>query len=294
MSTTGRHQSAGADEAAEIQALEERPSPFQALYAHWERNQWSVLALDLKTDRATYAALDDEAQAGVRWIFAHRFHAEFNVARLLAPILLAAPEWEMQLLLATQVADEHRHMQAVLRIYDEVFGIRGGIDAVRAVADQNMDPVAERLYAELERYVGRLSADSDEDDFLAAVLVYHVLAEGVVARTAQHLATSQYERLSFPGLADGQRNVARDEARHIGIGVSYVRAAMERDAERTRAVIGAVLGELLGIWGELLETANADLGELVQAGYGVDPQRFHDEALRLVKLRLRSVGYLEW
>src|SRR5262249_54275276 len=160
-------------------------------------------------------------------------------------------------------------MQAVLRIYDEVFGIRGGIDAVRAVADQNMDPVAERLYAELERYVGRLSADSDEDDFLAAVLVYHVLAEGVVARTAQHLATSQYERLSFPGLADGQRNVARDEARHIGIGVSYVRAAMERDSERTRAVIGAVLGELLGIWGELLETANADLGELVQAGYGV-------------------------
>ena len=77
------------------------------------------------------------------WIFAHRFHAEFSVARLLAPFLLAAPSYDVQLLLATQVADEHRHLQAVLRIYEEVFGVRGGIDAVREVADRNMDLVAE-------------------------------------------------------------------------------------------------------------------------------------------------------
>ena len=73
------------------------------------------------------------------WIFAHRFHAEFNVARLLAPFLLAAPSYDVQLLLATQVSDEHRHLQAVLRIYEEVFGVQGGIDAVREVADRNMD-----------------------------------------------------------------------------------------------------------------------------------------------------------
>ena len=58
------------------------------------------------------------------WIFAHRFHAEFNVARLLAPFLLAAPTYDVQLLLATQVSDEHRHLQAVLRIYEEVFGVQ--------------------------------------------------------------------------------------------------------------------------------------------------------------------------
>ena len=32
---------AEAEEAAEVAALEERASPFRALYAHWERNQWS-------------------------------------------------------------------------------------------------------------------------------------------------------------------------------------------------------------------------------------------------------------
>ena len=282
---------ADAEEAAEVAALEQRASPFAALYAHWERNQWSALALDLETDRRSFQALDPGAQAGMVWIFAHRFHAEFSVARLLAPFLLAAPSYDVQLLLATQVSDEHRHLQAVLRIYEEVFGVRGGIEAVREVADRNMDLVAEALYARLEHHVGKLSASSSEDEFVGAVVVYHLLAEGVIARTAQNLAANQYERLSFPGLAEGQRLVARDEARHIGIGVSYVRRRMEQAPEQTSAVITSVLEELLGLWSELLGPADAELGDLVRSGYGIDPIDFYSEALRLVQVRLASVGY---
>ena len=100
----------------------ERGGPFRALYEHWETNQWSPLELDLSKDATSFAALDAEARRGFLWIFAHRFHAEFHVARLLAPFLEHAPSWEMQLLIATQIADEHRHLQSVLRIYDEVFG----------------------------------------------------------------------------------------------------------------------------------------------------------------------------
>ena len=55
-------------------------------------------------------------------VFAHRFHSEFNVAALLAPFLLAAPDYDVQLLLATQVADEHRQIESLLRVYSEVFG----------------------------------------------------------------------------------------------------------------------------------------------------------------------------
>jgi ribonucleotide reductase beta subunit family protein with ferritin-like domain len=282
---------ADAEEAAEVAALEQRASPFDALYSHWERNQWSALALDLEHDRRSFQALDPAAQAGMVWIFAHRFHAEFSVARLLAPFLLAAPSYDMQLLLATQVSDEHRHLQAVLRIYEEVFGVPGGIEAVREVADRNMDLVADALYARLEHHVGKLSATSSEDEFVGAVVVYHLLAEGVIARTAQNLAANQYERLSFPGLAEGQRLVARDEARHIGIGVSYVRRRMEQAPEQTSAVITSVLEELLGLWSELLGPADAELGELVRSGYGIEPIDFYSEALRLVQVRLASVGY---
>lgn len=278
-------------EQSENAALEQQPHAYQALYAHWERTQWSTLTLDFATDKASFEALDEQQQRGMLWIFAHRFHAEFNVARLLAPFLLAAPEYELQLLLATQVADEHRHLQAVLRIYEEVFAVEGGINAVRALADGNLDPVADTLYARLEHYVARLSTNSDEDEFLAAVVVYHLIAEGVIARTAQNLAADQYERLAFPGLVEGQRLVARDEARHIAIGVTYTRRRLERDPEQARQVIGAVIEDFAQLATALLATANENMATLVRSGYGVEPAAFHAEAMRLMQLRLRSVGF---
>ena len=225
-------------------------------------------------------------------MFAHRFHAEFNVARLLAPFLQAAPDYETQLVLATQVADEHRHLQLVLRIYEEVFGVTGGFEAVRALADENLDPVAETLYGELEERVLRLDRDRDEDAFLTAVVAYHLLAEGVVARTAQNLAAGQYVRFGdFPGLLAGQKLVARDEARHIGIGVSYARQRMTRDRAQAEAVIGEAIDDFARVSVQLLGTADDGMSDLVRAGYGVEPADFYAEGMRLLAVRLRSIGF---
>ncbi len=266
-----------------------------ALYEHWERHQWSSLAIDLSVDAETFQALDREARDGFVWMFANRFHAEFNVARLLAPFLLAAPDYGIQLLLATQVADEHRHLQTVLRIYEEVFGVEGGLDAVRELADRDLDPVSRTLlYEKLEEWVLPLAERRDPDTFLQAVFVYHVLGEGVIARTGQNLAAAQYDRLrGFPGLVEGQRLVARDEARHIGIGVSYVRRRMADDRERTRALVEEVIEDVVAVASGLLVIANAGMVDLVRSGYGVDPEGFYAEVMRLVEIRLRSIGYLE-
>src|SRR5207247_5534931 len=45
---------------------------------------------------------------------------------------VVAPDYDVQLLLATQVADEHRHIESLLRVYSEVFGVQGGLEAVKA------------------------------------------------------------------------------------------------------------------------------------------------------------------
>jgi len=282
------------DELVSEEELERAATPYDALYAHWERHQWSSLAIDLNTDRATFDALAPSEQDGLVWIFANRFHAEFNVARLLAPFLLAAPDYGMQLLLATQVADEHRHLQTVLRIYEEVFGIRGGIDAVKELADRHLDPVSRTLlYDKLEEWVLPLNERQDADTFLQAILVYHVLGEGVIARTGQNLAAAQYQTLQgFPGLIEGQRLVSRDEARHIGIGVSHIRQRMNADPDHTRHLVGTVLEDVVAVAGEMLETANNGMTNLVRTGYGVDPNGFYAEVMRLVDIRLRSIGYI--
>ena len=281
-------------EATEEQDLEERARPFRALYEHWERNQWSPLAIDLAQDVTAFAALDEEAKRGMIWIFAHRFHAEFKVATVLAPFLMRAPDYDLQVVLATQIADEYRHMTSVLRIYDEVFGIRG-IESVRAIADANMDPIAATLHERFERRVRPLETSADEDVFLQAVVSYHLIAEGVIARTAQNLAAGQYAKYgSFPGLTRGQRLVARDEARHIGIGVSYCRRRMAEDRNHTMEVVGDVVEEFAELADGLLETAlSGGMDPQVLAGYGIEAAGFYAEAMRLWQLRLRSIGFLE-
>ena len=139
----------------EFEELERRARPLRALYEHWERNQWSPLDIDYSEDAASFAALEPEASRGLMWIFSHRFHAEFKVATVLAPFLVRARDYELQVCLATQIADEFRHMQSVLRVYELVFGIRDHAE-VRAAADANLDPVATTLYAALEEWVSPL------------------------------------------------------------------------------------------------------------------------------------------
>ncbi len=278
----------------EDQDLEERARPFRALYEHWERHQWSPLEIDYSTDAESFAMLEEEAKEGFVWIFAHRFHAEFKVATVLAPFLLRATDHQLQTVLATQIADEFRHLTSVLRVYEDVFGI-ADIGAVKALADANMDPIAATLYERFERRVKPLETSGDEDLFLQAVVSYHLIAEGVIARTAQNLAAGQYAKYgSFPGLTLGQRLVARDEARHIGIGVSYCRQRMARDRQRAFDAITDVVEEFAELADSLLETAvSGQMDSQVVAGYGVDPTGFYAEAMRLWQLRLRSIGYLD-
>jgi ribonucleotide reductase beta subunit family protein with ferritin-like domain len=270
----------------------QRPHAFEALYEHWERHQWSPLAIDLSADTAAAAALTPEARAGLIWIFAHRFHSEWNVAALLAPFLLAAPDYDMQLLLATQIADEYRHIQSVVRVFTEVFGVEGGVHEVKALADEHLDPVAETFYAALDGVVRPLEATRDEDAFLQAVIAYHLIAEGSIGRANQTLVARRFTILeAFPGLQELQRLAVLDEMRHIGIGVSYARRRLSRDREHAAGLIGVIVDTFRALGDQLLEGAGADLAPRFVAAYGAEPAAIWQEVLRQLELRLRAAGY---
>ena len=286
---------ATADRIAEVDndTLEQNPGPFEALYKHWERHQWSPYDIDLTTDAESFQALTESEQQGFIWVFSHRFTAESQVALQLAPFLEHAPDWAMQIAISTQIADEHRHLQSVLRVYEEVFGVTGGVDTVAQIATDNMDVVMETLEGELQRWVGGLRDTGTPEAYFKAVNAYHLAAEGVIARTAQNLTAGQYQRFgTFPGLTEGQRHVARDEARHIGIGVAYVRRVLEQEPA-AREWLEDVMDAFATQATELLETAlAADMHDQVVEGYGVEPIAFYEEGMRLLRMRLRSVGYL--
>jgi ribonucleoside-diphosphate reductase beta chain len=278
-------------EAVEIQGFVADPRPFRALYEHWERHQWSPFEIDFSVDAESFAALDETTRRGLVWVFAHRFHAEFNVAVLLAPFLLAAPDYDVRLLLATQVADEHRHIESVLRVYAEVFGVEGGIETVKPLADAQLDPVAASLYEALDGVVRALEQGRDEDAFLRAVVAYHLLAEGSIGRANQTFVASRFDRVgSFPGLREAQRLAVRDEVRHIGIGVSYARRRLARDGQPARALIRELVDAFHALGENLLQNTSPDLANDFVEAYGAEPATLWAEVRRQLQLRLRSIG----
>ena len=281
-------------ELEEERDLEQRARPYRALYEHWEANQWSPLDIDLGVDAESFRSLQEDERQGLMWIFAHRFHAEFNVATVLAPFVMRAPDYELQACLATQLADEFRHLQCVLRVYDEVFGIRG-LQRVQAVADAHLDPVATTLY-ERARALRPAARDLDRPGRLPAGC--RRVPPGRRGRRRPNGAEPRRRPVRalrlVPGLAAGQRLVARDEARHIGIGVSYVRRRLAEDREQAVAAVDEVVEEFGALATRLLETALSDgMDTQVLAGYGVEARGFYDEAMRLWQMRLRSIGYLD-
>ena len=279
-------------EAVGIEEFVADPRPFRALYEHWERHQWSPFEIDFSVDADSFAALDEQTRTRLVWVFAHRFHAEFNVAALLAPFLLAAPDYEVQLLLATQVADEHRHIESLLRVYSEVFGVQGGIQAVKALADSQLDPVAATLYDALDGVVRALESSRDEDTFLRAVVAYHLLAEGSIGRANQTFVATQFDRVGpFPGLREAQRLAVRDEVRHIGIGVSYARRRIARDGQPARALITELVDGFHALGEHLLERTSPELAGDFAEAYGAKPAMLWAEVQRQLELRLRSLGF---
>jgi ribonucleotide reductase beta subunit family protein with ferritin-like domain len=278
-------------EAVEIEEFVADPRPFRALYEHWERHQWSPFKIDFSVDADSFAALDEQTRTRLVWVFAHRFHAEFNVAGLLAPFLLAAPDYDVQLLLATQVADEHRHIESLLRVYSEVFGVQGGIRAVKALADSQLDPVAATLYEALDGVVRALESSRGEDTFLRAVVAYHLLAEGSIGRANQTFVATRFARVgSFPGLREAQRLAVRDEVRHIGIGVSYARRRVARDGQPVRTLITELVDGFHALGENLLEHTPPELARDFAEAYGAKPATLWAEVQRQLQLRLRSIG----
>jgi len=278
-------------ETVEIEEFVADPRPFRALYGHWERHHWSPFEIDFSVDAESFAALDEQTRTGLVWVFAHRFHAEFNVAALLAPFLLAAPDYDVQLLLATQVADEHRHIESLLRVFSEVFGVEGGFEAVKAFADAQLDPVAASLYEALDGMVRALETNRGEDTFLRAVVAYHLLAEGSIGRANQSFVATQFDRLgSFPGLREVQRLAVRDEVRHIGIGVCYARRRIARDGQPARALIGELVDGFRALGENLLKHTSSELAGDFAEAYGAKPATLWAEVQRQLQLRLRSLG----
>ena len=286
---------------------------YDDLYGLWERQQWLTQDLDFSQDRTDWhERIPEEERFQRLYGLSSFFIGEQKVADELGPMMRAAPDENQRIFLATQIADEARHVRFFDRFFEEV-GVLDGAEELKQRLDaleEHLNPAFNQLFAErLERVQGNLNPEfaelfdrmlADRVDRLAAepddtvtlveaVTLYHMVIEGMLALTGQHFIIDYNEREgTLPGFVEGFSNVARDEHRHIAFGVRFLTDCVSED-EHHRDVIQKMLEQSLPVADGVIEPPWPEEEDNTEL-FGASREETHAFAAQALSRRLKVIG----
>jgi ribonucleoside-diphosphate reductase beta chain len=221
------------------------------------------------------------------------FIGEQKVTEELGPMMRAAPTQDMQVFLATQIADEARHVRFFDRFYAEVGVLDSDSLAARLKeTEKHLNPAFNVLFDEmLGSRVRTLAADpTDMTALVEAITLYHMVIEGMLALTGQHFIIDFNEREgTLPGFVRGFNFVARDEHRHVAFGARFLRDAVAEDPKYKEA-IQRTLADALEVADKVLTPPWAKDQEDDYEFFGVSVDDSRDFAAQALTRRLKVIG----
>src|SRR4030095_14111527 len=117
---------------------------------------------------------------------------------------------------------------------------------------------------------------------------YHMVIEGTLALTCQHLMLDYYENDELlPGFAEGFANIARDEHRHVAYGTWFLQQKCAE--ERYRVSVHETLNELLALAAGVLVRKGYALGDDYEF-FGYTAQEQAEFAYSALSRRLKVIG----
>src|SRR5687768_467916 len=267
---------------------------YPKLYELWERQQWATQDLDFSEDRVDWhERFDDDERFQRMYGLSAFFVGEQRVAAELGPMMRAAPDEDMRLFLCTQIADEARHVAFFDRFYSEVGVLETeGLEERLAETSQHLNPEFGELFDEmLKRRVDRLAVEPEDLECLVAALtIYHLVIEGMLALTAQHFITDYNERMgTLPGFVKGFTLVARDEHRHVAFGARFLRDMARRDPRHTEA-IQRTLAEVAPVADGVLRPKWFDGSDDEPMLFGASVAETRAFALKALERRMKVIG----
>ena len=264
---------------------------YEELYRLWERQQWSVHAIDFTQDRADWwERIPEDERFQRMYGLSSFFIGEQKVADELGPMMRAAPTEQMRIFLCTQIADEARHVEFFNRFYDAVGVLDSGdLHARLEETSAHVNPEFHVLFDEMLRgRVDRLARDPEDLELLVeTITLYHMVIEGMLALTGQHFIL-QYneEQGTLPGFVEGFNNVARDEHRHVAFGARFLRDMAAADTRYADA-IQRTLGEVAPIADAVLRPKWYEEGQEL---FGVTLEETREFAMKALERRLKVIG----
>jgi ribonucleoside-diphosphate reductase beta chain len=264
---------------------------YRQLYELWERQQWLTQEIDFSVDREHWHGFPEEERFQRMYGLSSFFIGEQKVTEELGPMMRAAPTQDMQVFLATQIADEARHVRFFDRFYAEVGVLESDSLAARLKeTEKHLNPGFHVLFDEmLGSRVRKLAEDpTDMTTLVEAVTLYHMVIEGMLALTGQHFIIDFNEREgTLPGFVHGFNLVARDEHRHVAFGARFLRDAVAADP-RHKEAIQRMLTESLEVADTVLSPPWADQDDYEYFGVSVDETR--NFAAQALTRRLKVIG----
>src|SRR5436305_4795118 len=208
---------------------------YNELYRLWERQQWSVYALDFSQDRIDWhERIPPDERFQRMYGLSSFFIGEQRVTDELGPMMRAAPGEDMRIFLSTQIADEARHVAFFNRFYEEVGVLESDTLSGRLdETSQHLNPNFHTLFDDmLHSRVDRLAREPENlETLVEAITLYHMVIEGMLALTGQHfIITYNEDQGTLPGFVEGFNKIARDEHRHVAFGARFLRDTAQRDA----------------------------------------------------------------
>ena len=265
---------------------------YRQLYELWERQQWQTQELDFSEDSDHWRGFPDEERFQRMYGLSAFFIGEQKVTEELGPMMRAAPTKDMQVFLATQIADEARHVRFFDRFYAEVGVLDSDSLATRLKeTERHLNPAFNVLFDEmLGSRVRTLANDpTNITALIEAVTLYHMVIEGMLALTGQHYIIDFNEREgTLPGFVRGFNFVARDEHRHVAFGARFLRDAVAENPDH-KATIQRTLEEALEVADAVLTPPWAE-GQEDYEFFGVSVDETRGFAAQALTRRLKVIG----
>jgi ribonucleoside-diphosphate reductase beta chain len=237
---------------ANLDRIVEAAPSYRKLISRWENQGWNSETFDYSTDAVEWTSdvWTEEQKRFMVWSLSEFFLGEERVTTELLPFAIAAPMDDQRIFLASQIADEARHVVFFDRYYREALGAEA-----ETIAD-NLAEQREHVNDDWKKLFDGILHDvaedlrkdpSDFESLVRGVTVYMIVIEGTLALTgARFMLRSLKQMDRLPGFRDGFTHVNRDESRHVGFGVKFLADAIKSD-ERYKQVVQATLTETLPV-----------------------------------------------
>ena len=236
----------------------DRDSRSNRYYRNAVERHWDPHDIDLETDREnlieyarTTDRFDEDAWDRILVGIAKFGAGEDAVTEDLAPLAAVSDDIDDQLFLTTQLYEEAKHADFFDRYWRAVvWGLEDELGWERSNPrdEKWFDEAYVELFDRNRAAQYRLLEEDTPETRTRAYCHYHLTIEGILAQTGYYGMTRVYGGEfdvfpHLPGLVEGFDRIRSDEGRHVGFGMSQLKALIADGVDP--AIVDETVGELM-------------------------------------------------